>query len=134
MTRLDHVARAWIGTPFRHQGRAAHGLDCVGLVVLACAAVGRPVDDVTSYGRDPHAGLLEQHLGAALRRVAREPRPGDVVACAFPAVVRHVGIVGEHPLGGLSLIHTWSRVGRVVEHVFDAQWRRRVRGVYEVKP
>lgn len=132
MNALHEAARGYLGTPFHHQGRSRSGLDCVGLVVLAMADCGRPVDDVTSYGRNPHGGQLEAQLarafGPAIHR--DDMQPGDVVAIAFHRVVRHVGIVCDYAHGGLSLIHTDIDVGEVTEHRIDAAWARRIKGVW----
>ena len=130
---LHEAARGWIGSPFRHQGRAHTGIDCVGLLVLACSEVGFAIDDFTAYGRDPHLGLLEHHLRRVFGAPGHALEPGCVVACAFPVVTRHVAIVGDYVHGGLSLIHTWNRVGRVIEHRLDERWRRRITGVYRLE-
>lgn len=132
MTTLHEAARGYLGTPFRHQGRSRSGLDCVGLVVLAMADAGRALQDVTTYARNPHHGLLEQHLveafGPAISRT--DLQPGDVVAIDFAGATRHVAIVGDYPGGGLSLIHTDQMVGRVTEHRLDARWHRRITGAW----
>lgn len=123
------IARSLLDTPWKHQGRdPAIGIDCAGMMLLAFE-----VSDPTTYGRHPHSGLFEQrcehHLGPP---VDDEPRVGDAVLLGFgvrgPA--RHIGIIADYIYGGLSIIHTDSIVGRVVEHPFDDKWRRRVRAVY----
>jgi cell wall-associated NlpC family hydrolase len=128
---MKHVetARSLLNVPWVHQGRdPAIGIDCAGLVLLAFE-----MHDPTTYGRHPHAGLFEQrcehHLGPP---VDDEPRVGDVVLLGFGrrGPSRHIGIIGDYIYGGLSIIHTDSVVGRVVEHPFDDKWRRRVRKVY----
>jgi cell wall-associated NlpC family hydrolase len=133
MPRLDEAARRYLGVPFKHQGRdPAVGIDCVGLGQLACRDCGVAVPDWTDYARHPHAGLLESRLRAVFGPPHSDMQPGDIVAMRFAGdrgPVRHVGIVGEHP-HGLSLIHTDSRLGRVVEHRIDDHWRARIAGVY----
>jgi len=133
VTPLHEAARAYLGTPFRHQGRSRSGLDCIGLLVLALADAGRAVADVTTYGRDPHNGLLEANLirefGPAIAK--EDARPGDLVAMAYLGrVTRHVAVLGDYPEGGLSLIHTDQTLGRVVEHRLDGVWARRITGVW----
>lgn len=128
MTEAVQRARALLDVPWRHQGRdPAVGLDCVGLIVRALELT----EDYTAYGRDPHQGQLEAELqrrfGAALP--VEQMQPGDVVAMAFAGPVRHVGLVADSTLG-LTLIHTDSNVGKVTEHLIDARWMRRIRGVY----
>ena len=131
--RLDIAARAYLGTPFRHQGRnPALGIDCVGLLVCAANDCGHSTEaDATDYGRDPVNGVLQARLlaafGPALPSAAMQP--GDVAAIAFAGAVRHVGVIGEHT-DGLSLIHTNSAVGRVTEAQIDARWQRRIVAIY----
>ena len=136
VTRDHHArrlarARALIGVPWKHQGRhQTVGIDCVGLLVLALEVT---EDGIPAYGRDPHEGLLktalEHQLGPPLPTDAQW-RPGDVAAMAYGGPIRHCGLLGDLPDGGLSLIHTDSHLGQVTEHPLNAQWRRRVRRVY----
>jgi cell wall-associated NlpC family hydrolase len=122
------VARA---VPHTHQGRSMLGMDCVGLIVWAFDLEDAPAD----YGRHPHAGTLERHLAERFGPAvggASEAQPGDVVSMRFVAHgrPRHVGIVAEHPQGGLSLIHSNSQAGRAVEHRLDAEWLARIVAAY----
>ena len=129
---LHEAARRYLGVPFRHQGRSEKALDCVGLVYLAvrdCGWSDLLAHDIAGYGRNPYGGLLEGGLVAAFGAPASDMQPGDVVAMRYPRLVRHVGILGDHP-DGLSLIHTDNRIGRVVEHHIDARWLRRIAHVY----
>lgn len=127
MTPVE-IARSYLGTRWVHQGRARHGLDCVGLLVKAF-----DLRDVADYGRDPHDDRLEGRLCEQFGPPVpmSTMRPGDVVAIAFPRVVRHVGIVGDHP-DGLSLIHTDSSLKRVTEHRLDDRWLKRIRFVHRI--
>lgn len=147
-TGLHIAARRYIGVPFRHLGRnPARALDCVGLGVVAAREMGWEVEDLGNYSKDPANGvleaMLERNCGAP---VAREPvqlsdmQPGDVVAIHFDGQrvskglpskwpVRHVGIVGIHE-GRLTLIHTDSHIGRVVEQSIDATILSRIAAVY----
>lgn len=126
MTPVE-IARSRLGTPWRHQGRGRE-LDCIGLLV-ACF----PVSDRTNYDRDPRNGQLEQcvreQFGTPIPK--SEMRSGDVVLMAFPHVIRHVGILADHWLGGLSIIHTWAGgPRRVCETRMDDQWGNRIRLVH----
>ncbi len=128
MTPVE-IARTYLGVKWVHQGRARHGLDCVGLLVMAFGDVGGR--DRTDYGRDPVDGQLEaaiaEQFGPPIPMT--QMQPGDVVCMAFPKIVRHVGIVTDHR-DGLGLIHTNAHLGRVVEHALDAPWRKRIRFVH----
>lgn len=123
------IARSLLGVPWVHQGRdPTVGIDCIGLLLLCFNAT-----DDTVYGRDADPELFEGraefHLGPP---VDDEPQVGDVVLLGFGHVgrIRHIAIIGDYPYGGLSIIHTDSIVGRVVEQRFDNKWRVRVRKVY----
>lgn len=132
MMELHQAARKYLGCAFKHQGRSREGMDCVGLVVMSLADCGRQVADVTSYGRDPHNGLLERNLSATFGPAISmdQMRPGDIVAIDFAGAVRHVAIIGVYEFGGLSLIHTDESVGRVVEHRLDSKWLSRIKGIF----
>lgn len=109
--------------PHVHLGRSMAGMDCVGLVAYALA-----LDEsaVPGYGRDPFAGQLERALRAHFGEpITDEPRAGDVVAMRWGGPIRHVGILADHPDGGLSIIHSVQTVGRATEHGIDhkTKWR-----------
>lgn len=132
---LALAARTYLGVPFRHQGRnPAIGIDCIGLLVLAARDAAMPVDERrVNYSKDPHDGLLEQHLVEAFGPPipASQMQADDVVAIDYAGAVRHLGIIGEDRDGNLTLIHTSQGiVGKVVEHAIDAKWRGRIRAVF----
>lgn len=128
------------GTPWAHQGRSRNGMDCIGLLVSAFSGYG--ISDISNYSQNPHDGVLERNVsaqfgppvavGRLLHGVSESVlRVSDIVVMAFPRVVRHVGIVGDHP-DGLSLIHTDAMLKRVTEHRLDIHWLRRIRFVHRV--
>lgn len=117
---------------FRRTGRnPAVGLDCSGLLVHALTTIGRPVIDRQDYGKDPHKDGLRQAVEANLGQPAQGlMQAGDVVLMTIEGAVRHVGLVANHPQGGLSLIHAYGVKRRVVEHGLDKTWRGRIVAVY----
>lgn len=129
------AARSRIGDPWRHQARGAglRGVDCAGLLLWAMARVPRPTVDVSNYGRLAYRGALEKamrdNFGPPLH--PSEMRAGDGVVMKFrngePA---HVGILGNHPYGGLSIIHAYAKTRGVVEHRLDEEWASRIMEVY----
>lgn len=135
--RLHEAARQYLEVPFAHQGRdPSIAIDCIGLGVLACRDCGLPVPDwvdyAVDYRRDPHGNLLRDRM----RSVFGDPLPleqmqaGDIVAIFYGGPLRHLGIVGERDYAGtthLTLIHTDSRIGMVVEHRIDEGWMGRKR-------
>jgi NlpC/P60 family putative phage cell wall peptidase len=125
---LVAIARQWLGTPFRHQGRQpGRGLDCVGLVVCAARRCGLGDYDVTNYPRLPQGDALAEHMCAAgLTEVERPTAlPGDVLLMRFTRQAQHVALVTD---GGI--LHAHQQVGRVVEHRLDESWRRRIVAAY----
>lgn len=127
-------ARAMLRTPFHHQGRVpGEGLDCAGLIVCACRAVGLDPPDMTGYSRSPSGRLLQEAMESWLLP-ADAPAPGRVVLIRFERELdpAHVALVADHPGGGLSLIHAYLPARRVVEHALDATWAARIVKTYRI--
>ena len=113
-------ARTLIGVPWRHQGRKPWALDCAGLVILSFANAGWPraLEAPYKYGRDGWGNLVRE----SLNKYFGDPllygelwQPGDVPLYAMGGHELHIGIFGDHPVGGLTLIHSSRRSGCVVE-------------------
>lgn len=108
------AARTLLGTPFHHQGRVPGvGVDCAGVLIVVARMCGLkpPTFDVTGYPRVPDGVTLQRLCEEHLDR-ADDMQPGDVALIrwrAADAPPQHLGIVGDHPHGGLSLIHADSR-------------------------
>lgn len=124
--KVVECARQYIGVPFQHQGRSTAGLDCGGLVVVAYRDAGIEVADVKGYSRYPGGGSLQRVLGRSFHLVSK-PHPGDVLLMAFGREPEHLAIYA-----GRTIIHSYERVMKVVEHRFALVWQARVRGVYRV--
>ena len=127
-------ARSMIGVAWRHQGRKPWAVDCAGLVVLSFAAAGWPGagDSPARYGREPWDDMLRRtlvgHFGAPLE--AGEWQAGDVPLFRWGrGEPTHVGIIADHPRGGLSIIHASNRPG-VVEVQLIGRLRECVIEVY----
>lgn len=105
----DIVAEAskWVGTPFRHQGRNEHGIDCVGLGAMIAGSLGLPVTDSTEYPQLCAGPELLPHLAAEFERVEGEPMPGDVVVFRLGEYTRHLAIFCGRDL----MIHARQRKG-----------------------
>lgn len=123
--------------PFKHRGRSVRGIDCIGLVAYAFAAVGREIRDRRDYGRDPvRDGLraeLVAHLGDPIPK--DQMRPGDVLLMRWhqqgsTRLFNHVALVTDYPLGGLAVIHALQANGTVVEHRYASPWDRRTVEVF----
>lgn len=103
-------------------------MDCAGLVLKVARDLELSSLDVTGYGvqatDESMLALCRQHLVEIARS---ELAPGDVVVMRF-AGNRHIGIAGDYPHGGLSLIHAQTMHPRcVVENALSAQWLAHVK-------
>ena len=129
---IVQAARQLIGKPFRHRGRGPVYYDCGGVVAHACIAAGIVPHDIALYGREPHNDGLRSAMVATFGDPvdAATMRAGDVLLMRFVEHPHHLAIVGDHPAGGLSMIHADGSVGRVVEHRIDSMWAGRIIEVY----
>lgn len=124
------AARSYVDVPFRHQGRSREGLDCLGLLICAAVDLGLPYRDNLNYGRTPDPRRILKEIRQQLIP-ADAYAPGLVVLLRWGADTAHFGLITD--LGGrLGLIHAAQPYGRVVEHGFDATWRRRRRGLFAI--
>lgn len=128
--KFAELARAWVGVPFLHQGRTRRGVDCIGFVCALLDDAGEcelirhlPVN----YSRAPQAELLEGLKRNAVRLPG--PVPGAVALIKWPRSKHpsHVGIIA-----GANIIHSYQRVGRVVEHGFREPWPARTDSFWQV--
>ena len=121
-------ARAWIGTPYRHQASLKGvGCDCLGLVRGVWRAVlGTEPQQPPAYSRDWAEASGEETLAAAARahlvEIAPEAiQPGDVLLFRYrphyPA--KHAAIVSASAL----MVHAHD--GAAVAEVAIAPWWRR---------
>lgn len=130
-------ARAMIGTPFIHQGRApGTGLDCIGLLVCAAESAGYRIRDRRAYGRRPNPRqLLEAFEDNFEQAPPTELRTGDILLFCWRQTRRHgrlpqhAGIVTNR---GHGLLHAYDRVGRVVETGLDERWTSRVHSAWRL--
>ncbi len=131
-------ARAWIGTPYRHQASCrGAGADCLGLVRGVWRdLVGTEPEPVPAYTPDWSEPSRTEDLllaaGRNLLTVAREHRAnGDVAVLRMQdgAVAKHVGILARAEPGHETLIHAYRGHG-VVESPLTPAWSRRIAAVF----
>lgn len=132
---IVRLAREIIGTPYRHQARVgAVAVDCAGVPAYVGTKLGVDFRDFTQYGRQPVPSEMKAALDGALVRVPSlaQMQIGDVVWIRFQKEPQHLGILGDHPDGGFSLIHSFNGAGfnKVIEHRLDATWRARIHGAW----
>lgn len=131
--RAVDEARAWIGTPYRHQASTkGAGADCLGLIRGVWRALyGAEPESVPAYTPDWSEPSQDEALWAAgLRHLTlrkdHDPQKGDVILFRMRdgAIAKHLGIVAETtPVA--SFIHAYTGHG-VVESPLSAPWARRI--------
>lgn len=123
-------ARTWLQTRWSHQQRLKGvATDCAGIVIgVAQARLGFTAL-IPAYSRQPsHDSLLRmcrEHMQAAAL-----PALGRVAVMKFQGEPQHMGILGDYPHGGLSLIHAYAKSRKVVEHRLDEIWLARIVAVF----
>lgn len=126
------AARECLGTPFAHQGRILNrALDCAGVAIYAAQQCGHEVREPATYGRMPNNAMLEYWLGQQpfLERASiSSMQAGDQLLMRFTGEPQHLAV-----FTGENIIHAYESVGKVVEHILDAKWRRRIVAVYRFK-
>jgi NlpC/P60 family putative phage cell wall peptidase len=127
-------ARAWIGTPYRHQASAkGAGADCLGLIRGVWRALyGREPEAAPAYTPDWSEPSREEVLWAAALRHLRPragavPEAGDVILFRMrdAGVAKHLGIAS----GPDRFIHAYSGHG-VLESPLSAPWARRIAALF----
>lgn len=128
--KIVEAARREIGTPFLHQGRqAGKGLDCIGIMCVACEYAGYPTHarEFKAYSREPDGVTLLQEMDRAFDRVdKRDLQPGDCAAFRIGRHVRHLGIITPGPNKQLRMVHVRNDMGRAAEHDLDKSWMKRL--------
>jgi len=133
MTTLSQAALKYVGTPFLHRGRTTRGMDCIGLVLCAAVDCGYIPNNIPTYGREPHKGLLStglrERLGVAL---TRELQPNDIIVQRLHVggEPSHVGIITDHP-HGLGIVHCYGDIGRVVHQRLGDNRRKLITEAFE---
>lgn len=132
LTRAAIVAeaRAWIGTPYRHQAsRRQVGCDCLGLVRGVWRdLMGEEPETAPAYAPDWAEAIAEERLAEAAARhliavPCGEAGPGDVVLFRWRAscVAKHAAIVASPA----TMIHAHDGIA-VCEVALSPWWRRRM--------
>jgi cell wall-associated NlpC family hydrolase len=118
---LATAAEALVGTPFRLHGRdVARGLDCLGLVAAALAAIGRPIETPSGYSirRLEIGRFLALASRAGLIETRDLPHPGDVFLVRPGPAQHHLVIAAS----ARSFVHAHAGLGRVVNTPAPLPW------------
>lgn len=130
-SQIVECARTYLGTPFQHQGRIRGlALDCVGLPICVARDLGIDIPNYVNYDPEPADDTVLRECKKNLREIDEtQMKFGDILCLRVP-VPCHVAIVTEL-MGYTSIIHAYSPNMKVVEHVLDIKWRRRIAGVFQ---
>jgi NlpC/P60 family putative phage cell wall peptidase len=131
-TQIINEARAWIGTPYRHQASArGAGCDCLGLVRgVWRAVIGQEPEIAPAYTPDwAERGGRETLHAAAHRHLfpVTDAQPGDVLLFRMRdgAPMKHAAILSTPN----HIIHAyWGRA--VVESALVPFWRTRIAAAF----
>lgn len=137
LTRMDVVleAREWLGTPFKHQG-ALKGVacDCIGLIKAIGMQHGLMEYDPNSaealsyanYSMMPDSRRMREALSRWFVSIpVAEAQIADFYFMAWGREPQHVALITDH-----GIIHSYSGVGKVVEHSLDDRWQQRIAAAY----
>jgi cell wall-associated NlpC family hydrolase len=133
--RFVEEARSYIGTPWKHLGRARSGIDCIGLLLVAGEKSGVVQKfEFTAYTRNPNGtSLLDEFDKYCNQKPLTEIRRGDILITRDTSVLLpcHCGIIDER-FGEFRLIHAYAKARRVVESRLE-DFRHLAIRLYEIK-
>lgn len=124
---LVAAARGYLNVPFHHQGRSVAGTDCVGLLVLARAAMGWALVDRPVYNLYSSGTLMPEVLNECAVQITKEEATKGDLATFWrykPGQEEHISILTRR----WRMIHCvpgerrdGTRIG-VVEIDIDQPW------------
>lgn len=131
------AARAWLGTPYRHQAATlGAGCDCLGLLRGVWRTLyGTEPPELPPYRADwrdlRHAATLQAAAATSLRPAGEDPMAGQVALFRLHGLnlPKHCGIL----VAPDRFIHAQERLG-VVEANLTEGWRRRLADRFEFPP
>lgn len=126
-------ALTWLNTPYHHEARVkGAGVDCGMLVAEVFERTGLIIHvDVEHYNFDWHmhrsAEVYLSHMTKYMKRVERQPLPGDVVLFKYGRCISHGGIVIKWP----QIIHAYfSAKSVVLDDASKGELKARFAGTY----
>lgn len=130
MREFVEAARALVGTPYRHAGRNKHGVDCVGVIILAARQAGLLP---ASWDVLPYSTIIDVDMILAGLREWCEPvertEAGDILLMRILRRNQHLAVA----TGEGSIIHCYTAAGRVVEHPLTEHWRQAIVGIWRFR-
>lgn len=141
--RIAEQARTWIDTKFVHHGRLKKngdfdgGCDCLGLLIGVLRELQIDVDfsDDKNYSRIINDDILINNCEKYLNEKSiSNLETGDIAIFQFRKKLppQHLGIISKMD-DKITLIHSYSKVGRIVEHGLDEIWLGYLHSVFELR-
>jgi len=127
--KITNRARSWVGTPFQHQGRSKEGCDCIAPTLdITQMLKMENIQDWPKYGRLPAGPRLYKTAQKNLIEINKNSyQPGDVVFMTWGKHdPHHIAIIVTMADGNIGIIHSSSQIGKVVEHILDPRWKKKI--------
>lgn len=133
--RLVESVRTWIGVKYRDKGRDRHGIDCIGLLMVAAKDVGLTEYDTVDYPRRPNPQDFLRGLKNHLVRIQKQDAGhGDIMVFAEPRHPCHIGILDVQPDGTVYVIHAYAPSRKVIREPLTPARRERAMLAFRLPP
>lgn len=125
------MARSWVGTAWRHQGRVKRnlqfggGVDCAGLIIEVGNALSLFEGQFAfhHYSRLPTGSFVRQVCEAYLApKLLKDKLPGDILLINISNESRHIALYSDSD----TLIHAYEPAKQVAEQRLDGAWQQRL--------
>lgn len=134
-SRIVEEARALLGAPFKHRGRSARGIDCVGLPIVIGWSLGlHSYEDEVEYTRQSNGHTLLKPFLEHCERLSNPAlhQDGDILILKDRFYPHHTAIRASN--GEMTtLIHACVHRGLVVEDPFTDEWRSKLMTVFRFR-
>lgn len=129
---MEHIlvveARKYIGVSFFYKGRGKGGMDCAGLVCVSLSNTIIPGYNFLNYTLNPSPKDIRAEL-LSIADDVREPISGDLMIFSLSGLPQHVAIYTNSN----TIIHTYKRVGKVIEEKYTNYWKSKLENIYRVR-
>lgn len=129
------VSRRYLDVPFLHQGRDKKlGVDCVGLLICVGQDLGLDIQASSDYSMLPQGKKLIEEIkkNGCIEIPVEQAMPGDIMVFWLSkrevGIEQHAAILTEK--GMLHALNSRGGSGKVVEHEFTENWKRRLMSVW----
>jgi cell wall-associated NlpC family hydrolase len=131
-----NLARSYVGTKYRHQGRTREGIDCAGLVILVGNELGLINYDTDGYLRKSTGRQIFQYFkDSGMEQISTSDlKLGDVILTRDSIFPCHCAIICTHDLPSSSrIVHAYAKRRQVVEEYMNAEWINKTVGAFRFK-